>query len=519
VTHQAGQWLQYKLPHPVTFDHLDLEIAADGQHSVPTKLTISADGQQESVRLPPIPDGTVPGSVVDVPASFPALTGQNIRITVDDVRVEYTTNYYSRNPIALPLGIAEVGIPGVQAGTLPTSIPTSCRSDLLTVDGRPLWVSITGTTTAALSRQPLTVALCGPDAGGLALGPGPHTLRSTLGQVAGFDIDQLALDSAPGGGPMPLASATTLEAPPVTASPAVKVDSQTATTTHLTVSGLTPAAEQSGVDLVLGQSINPGWTATVAGAGSLGKPELIDGYANAWRLDRADLARTGPDGTVSVVLRWQPQGRVDLALIVSALAILLCLALVVGPSVRSRRDRRRARRDVGTSLPDDRSTGWREVSADTRPDPPVLIRPFGADAPAAPLPVALGTGAVTGVVAALIAMPAAGVAVAVASTVVLLVPRLRLALGLIAVAGIAAAGIYTVVHQATAVVPPGGSWTLSFDVANRLAWTGVVFLGADAAVEAVLSRRGARSDRAGSAGGRPSASVPEGAPATDPAID
>jgi hypothetical protein len=519
VTHQAGQWLQYVLPHPVTIDHLDLKIAADGQHSVPTELTISANGQQASVTLPPIPDGTVPGSVVDVPITFPALTGQSIRISVDRVRDEYTTNYYSRNPIAMPLGIAEVGIPGVQAGTLPASIPTSCRGDLLTVDGRPLWVSITGTTSTALSRQPLTVALCGPDAGGLTLGPGPHTLRSTLGQVAGFDIDQLALDSAAGGGPMPLASATTLEAPPATASPAVRVDSQTATAIRLTVSGLTSAAERSGVDLVLGQSINPGWTATVAGGGSLGKPVLVDGFANAWRLDRSDLAPTGPNGTVSVVLRWQPQRRVNLALIVSALAILLCLALVVGPSVRNRRDRRRARRDPGSIPPDTRSTGPPAASADITRDGPVLIRPFRADAPAAPLPVALVTGALTGAVAALIAMPVAGLAVAVASVVVLLVPRLRLALGLIAVAGIGAAGIYTVVHQATAVVPPGGSWTLSFDVANRLAWTGVVFLGADAVVEALLTRRRARSDGSGSAGSPPSGSSSGGTPGADPVVD
>jgi arabinofuranan 3-O-arabinosyltransferase len=539
VSHQAGQWLQYTLPRPITLDHLNLKIAADGQHSVPTRVTVSADGERASVTLPPIPDGKVPGSVVDVPITFPPLTGQSVRITVDDVRIEDTTNYYSQLRIAMPIGIAEVGIPGVQAGALPASIPTSCRGDLLSVDRRPLWVSITGPTSTALSRQPLTISLCGPDARGLTLGPGPHTLSSTLGQVAGFDIDQLALDSAPGGGTMALATATSLQAAPLTAAPMVSVQSQTATSVHLTVSGLTPAVERSGTDLVLGQSVNPGWTAAVAGGGSLGKPELIDGYANGWRLSRSDLVAATPNGTVSVVLRWEPQRRVDVALIISALAILACLALVVGPWVRARRragrDRQRSGWDVdpsdrhpvsaangravGTELaapPDTPGNIRSDGSADTPADGPVLIRPFRADVPPAPLPPALATGVVTGVVAAAIAQPAAGLAVGVASTVVLLVPRLRTVLGLVAVAGIVAAGVYTVVYQATVGVPPGGAWPIPFDVAGQLAWTGVVFLGADAVVETVLSHRRPKTDGApregdplpGSAPARPPASRP-----------
>ena len=107
----------------------------------------------------------------------------------------------------MPIGIAEVGIAGLRAAPVPADDPEPCRSDLLTVDGKPLWVAVTGTTATALDRQPLTVSLCGPDAGGARPGPGAHTLRSTVGQASGFDIDQLALDSAPGGGAMPLADA------------------------------------------------------------------------------------------------------------------------------------------------------------------------------------------------------------------------------------------------------------------------------------------------------------------------
>ncbi len=240
ATHQAGQWLQYTLPQPITLDHLDLQVVADGQHSVPTQMTVATDSGSTTFTLPPIADSPVPGSVTEVPVSFAPLTGRSIRITMDKVRLEYTTNYYSQSPIAMPLGIAEVGIAGLRAAPVPAVIPSPCRSDLLAVDGKPLWVSVSGTSATALDRQPLTVSLCGPDVGGLHLGPGLHTLRSTVGQTSGFDIDQLALDSAPGGGVMALADANTLEAPTVAPSPALRVDSQTATSMRLTVRGVGP---------------------------------------------------------------------------------------------------------------------------------------------------------------------------------------------------------------------------------------------------------------------------------------
>ena len=70
-----------------------------------------------TVTLPPIADSTVPGAVTTVPVSFPALTGSHFVVTFTGVRPEYAANYYSAGPLELPLGIAEIGIPGVQART------------------------------------------------------------------------------------------------------------------------------------------------------------------------------------------------------------------------------------------------------------------------------------------------------------------------------------------------------------------------------------------------------------------
>jgi len=40
-----GGWVEYQLSHPITFDHLDLQIVADGRHSIPTTITVSTQGR------------------------------------------------------------------------------------------------------------------------------------------------------------------------------------------------------------------------------------------------------------------------------------------------------------------------------------------------------------------------------------------------------------------------------------------------------------------------------------------
>jgi hypothetical protein len=75
-----GQWLQATYPSPQTFDHLDLSVVVDGQHSVPTRLTLSTDtGARRTLRLPPVRDGSARGATRAVTVSFPALTASRVR--------------------------------------------------------------------------------------------------------------------------------------------------------------------------------------------------------------------------------------------------------------------------------------------------------------------------------------------------------------------------------------------------------------------------------------------------------
>ncbi len=504
ATHQAGEWLEYDLPSPITFDSLDLKVVADGEHSVPTSLTVSTASGSAVVPLPAIADGRIPGSVVDVPLSIPPVTASQIRITFTAVRLEYTVNYNSQAPEAMPIGIAEVGIPPLDAfyRPPPAQIPASCTDTLLAVDGAPIYVQVSGTSAAALDRDALDVSLCGPDAGGLALGPGDHTVASAPGQTVGFDIDQLVLASAPGGGPTPLSPGGPLPAPPITPTPVARVVSQTPTAVHIAISGV--AAGTTPFALVMGQSLNAGWE-TTAGGHTLGDPTLVDGFANEWTVDPAALGDALHGGTLSVTLQWLPQRRVDIALAVSTVAIVVCLVLAFLPR-RRRRLPRRPRwlprtgrwahlrwpgrlRPSSTPAP----AAVPELHAD---DSPLLVVPFASEGRRAPVVTTGLVGVATGGVAAVVAAPATGLVVGAATVVALLVPRTRLLLGLAAVSCVVAAGAYVVVEQASFHFTTGGTWPSNFTVAGSLTWAGVVFLGADATVESVRRWQTRRSARA-----------------------
>jgi hypothetical protein len=291
------------------------------------------------------------------------------------------------------------------------------------------------------------------------LGSGNHTLTSTPGQIAGFNIDQLVLTSAAGAGPRVSAPG----APPAPATPpSVVVASQTSTTMQLKVSGVTPGTAP--FELVMGQSINAGWVATINGH-SLGSPQLIDGFANGWRVDPATLGGAAPGGAVTVDLRWTPQARVNLALVTSALAILVCLLLAILPLVR-----RRTRGSRDTIPADD--------------DAPQLARLI-TDGPRTPVAASVIVAVVVGVVAGAITLPVTGIIVGAVTLLTLRVPRLRVLLAAAAVGCVLAAGVFVVARQGVDHILAGGSWPSEFGWASTLTWAGIVFLGADATVEIV----------------------------------
>ena len=276
------------------------------------------------------------------PCTSPPSPATGSPITVTGVRLEYTTNYYRHLPHRPPPGHRRSwASPASRCRPSRPQSPATCQSNLVSIDGRPITVMIVGSTAKALDNGELSVEPCGADAAGITLSAGPHVVETALADTplnpstvhcqathdcTGWNIDQLTLDSAPGGGPEAPAAGGAVPAPQPAPAPTVATDRQGATSEACTVQD----ADQP-FELVLGQSIDAGWQAVAhpsagARAGShsvdLGQPELVDSFANGWPVTAAQLAAlgaSGPAGTASfsVTFTWAPQKTVWAALGVS----------------------------------------------------------------------------------------------------------------------------------------------------------------------------------------------------------
>ena len=117
--------------------------------------------------MPAVPDLDAKDASVVVPLDFPAVTGRDLRFVIDRVRTVKTVDWVSKQPVAAPVGIAELGAPGLRAAVPTGAFDSGCRDDLVTVDGDPVTVQIRGDVADAV-------------AGG---GDAPDALRSGRGAV------------------------------------------------------------------------------------------------------------------------------------------------------------------------------------------------------------------------------------------------------------------------------------------------------------------------------------------------
>ena len=322
----TGEWIRTDLGYATTLDHLDLELVADGHHSVPTELTIEPDGDaSRSVRvtLPEVADGTDPGHVVAAPVSFSAVTGSTFTFTVSDSRPVSERDWYSNGDATAPVAIAELGLPGYQVSAPGAAFDSGCRDDLLSVDGTPVAVRVTGSTQSALDRLPLTVTAC-PDGAAVAVTAGEHVLRTGTGRQLGIDIDQIALASDLGGDAMEVAD---LAAVPPTPGPAITETSRGRVSYDVGID-----RTDAPFWLAIGESWSDGWHATIDGH-DLPAPQVIDGYGNGWLIDPAVYG----NGPLAVHVEWTPQQVVWISIALSIAGLLVCLALVIlGRGHRSR---------------------------------------------------------------------------------------------------------------------------------------------------------------------------------------
>jgi arabinofuranan 3-O-arabinosyltransferase len=491
---QTGGWVDYALDRPVTFDHLDLQMVADGKHSIPASITVSTSTGQRTVTLPNIADGAgrPPGSVTPVTVQFPALTGSDVRVTINSVRPHQFLDYYSYSQNTDPVGLAEVGIPGVAPVTIPAAMPTQCFSNLLRIDGQPVDISVSGATDTALANGGLTIRGCGNAANGITLTAGHHTVSTSDYLAAGLDVDALNMGSAAGGAALPLTDAGLLSTTaPATPSPPAPSPSTTTSTpavhvVHQNRTSLTVSVKGTGKPfwMVLGESQSRGWTATTSSGHKLGSSSLIDGYANGWYVPGA-LAT----GTTVIHLTWAPQKVVDVAILASGATLLVSLALVVVPAnvwgddgVWSRRRRRRRSAHARTrpsSAPSDASLPW------LRPELVPTLRSGGVTPS---WRTAVGFAVIGGLIAGLFVAPLAGLLIAAVILLEMRVPRSRIAVLGGAVGLLIATLVYVAAYQSVNHFVSDISWPAHFGVANSLVWVALFLLAADALVQWVRER-------------------------------
>ena len=504
---QTGAWIQVASPTPVTASAVTMSLVADGRHSVPTRIGLVVDGRRvASVAVPRIDDTAQRGGTRQVTLAFPAVTGSTWQFVVDDARTVKSIDPISREPLAMPVGIAEIGLPGLPGGAtdatagqaaaqLPSQLPGTCRYDLLSIDGQPVGLRIDGSTADAVDRFGLRVSTCG---GAITLGPGEHLVRTGNGASLGFDLDRLLFASDAGGGPwlgagdtgaqagatQPMSatptsatptSATPTSASPTSASPTsaspiapdetrpqVNIQSSSATSFTARVTGAKPGTP---FWLVLGESLSRGWKATVNGTDA-GAPRLIDGYANGWRVTPTATAFT-------VTLAWTPQQIVRYSLVLSAVSVLFFLALVVLITRRSSRRRpgggpsgAPAYADLPTVEP------WR-LQAATATDTRTTVA------------AAVGAGLLSWALVSL----TGGIVVACATAIALLAPRGRWITRAAPALCLVVSALYVLEVQDRHALPTNGDWVAAFGKVATLSWLTVLLLAADQLVVVLQGRR------------------------------
>ena len=450
----SGQWVEVELPEPVTVSTLPLTVVTDDDHSLPTRVTVSVDGEELPAVDLPLRDETGPAgttATVDVDLGG-EVTGRTFRVTVDATEARVADDAVYGDPIP-PVAIAELGLPGPTIPALPEAFDSGCRADLLTIGDDAVPVRVQGTMADALAARPLAVSLCGDE---VELHGGDNHLATARGRETGIDLDRLVLRSAAGGAAS--AGGTTLAAEaaavaggePATPPPLVEVRHDGASDLSLHVTGATPGEP---FWLVLGQSYSPGWSAALSGDSRVTGPQLVDGFANGWLVTPS---RESFDAT----LTFTPQQGVDRALWLSLGAAVACIALALRPVRRAAA--------VAPAVP----AAWAPAEA---------LRFQGTcPSPWRARVIAVGLG----VLAWFVAGPAVGLVVGVAAAVTARRADWRRWLLLASPASLALAGLYVILAQILRSPEPGLDWPFQMRQVHLLGWLAALLLIADVVISA-----------------------------------
>lgn len=419
--------LTIEVDEPRTFDGFQFVARADGRHSVPTRLRVSVDGVVVAEpELDEVDDGDEIGATATFPVRFDPVRGSSLSVEITEVRAITSVDWTAGRPLAHPVGVAELQVPGVHIGPPPALIDTGCRDDLVHIGTEPVSVRVRGATADALAGAPLEFSLCQDQ---IEAPPGEVEIITAPGVDTGFDFDELVLVSSPPG-----ASAISGRV-----SADLTVEDTSLDGARLTVSGAVPGQP---FWFVFGQSHNDGWQALVDGS-DMGPSKLVDGFANGWLIDP-------PSDEFEIVLRFKPQRRVNVALGVSAVGVLVTIALAA-------LGRPRLRLDVIAAPPqavDNSLTHYEGL----KPSLPVSLA------------AAVGTGLIGLIFGNLVIALGLGLVTLVGTRV----RRARIPIALLPAALLGLAATYVVVWQIRHGIRPGMEWVAELERAHPVALASVL---------------------------------------------
>lgn len=446
----ADERLTVRLTSPSVLSELSLQYVDDDEHSAPRQIVVTADGVEVGrVTLTPAPTDASGLRSVTVPFEAPAVASE---VTVSFVEVEERTtiDWYTGEPRALPLSVATLSIDGASTPQRAAQIDSGCRNDLVYVDGVGVPVRVTGDTATALRGDELSLTTC--DDRTITLTGGDRRIDSAEGRSTGFDIDQLVWCSAAGGdgcdtqGPLLAGSA----AP----APTVEVIDESAATVRIQVSD---AVEDEPFWLVLGQSFNSGWE--VLEDDVISEPTaLVDGYANGFLV-------TPTSADFEVTLRFAPQNRVEIGLLLSVVGVVATVGLALG----STRPAGPVPIPLQEPLRRIRALSW-EGALPTRRDAMLV-----------------GLGA--GLAGTLVANPLIGLLVGLLSGFATRREGWRAWFTVLPAALLAIAGLYVLAVQFRNEFGPGLHWPLDTGRLHTFGLAAIVLLAVDVVIDAVWARR------------------------------
>jgi arabinofuranan 3-O-arabinosyltransferase len=388
-------------------------VQPEGPFSRITELVLRSGSDERTVPLAPDASGMASATVE------PPLAAGPLEVVVSAIEPRTTVDRRYADTVELPAAIAEIEVPGLQhATTVAESSASIACAPVISIDDVDHAYSFAVTGQRAIDGTAVVAEPCGAAP---SLTAGTHRVEASPSGLP-VDVDRVVMSDRSEGQAVVAGTA-----------PQVSVSDDGRLRTTIEIDGCV-----DGCWLVLGNGYSTAWTAT-GPDGSLGEPRLVDGGFNGWRIAPSEQP-------IEVVVEWTQQRRLNVALVLSLVGVVVAIVLLVI---------------------DVRRGGW--LASRDRHAPPRLTDV----AATIPRRTALWIAGAWTVLSALVIAPewaSAGVAAGLA----LIVLRRRRLVELTAWATVIAVGALVTIRERRNAPAPDGGWPAVFESFHRLGMFAIV---------------------------------------------